>query len=78
MSKCDCCKEKYDGDFIYYKGFKLCPACYINYVNKVKVCENNLKYETEINQLKQQLAEKDKEIVNLNQQIKELKDIKKD
>lgn len=61
MSKCECCKEE-NSDLITYKGYKMCPACYMGYVRKVKVCENNAKYETEIDQLKQQLAEKDKEI----------------
>lgn len=56
MSKCECCKEE-NSDLITYKGYKMCPACYMGYVRKVKVCENNAKYETEIDQLKQQLKE---------------------
>lgn len=53
MSKCECCKEE-NSDLITYKGYKMCPACYMGYVSKVNVCENNVKYETEINQLKQE------------------------
>lgn len=56
MSKCECCKEE-NSDLITYKGYKMCPACYMGYVRKVKVCENNAKYETAIDQLKQQLEE---------------------
>ena len=69
MSKCECCKEE-NSDLITYKGYKMCPACYMGYVRKVKVCENNAKYETEIDQLKQQLAEKDKEIERLRNLFK--------
>ena len=58
MSKCACCREEFN-ELRNYKGYKVCSACYIGYVNKVKVCENNSKYETEIDQLKQQLAEKE-------------------
>lgn len=61
MSKCACCREEFN-KLLNYKGYKVCSACYIGYVNKVKVCENNAKYETEIDELKQQLEEKDKEI----------------
>lgn len=61
MSKCDCCKEEHD-NLIEYRGYKMCPACYMSYVNKIKVCENNAKYENEIDQLKQQLDEKDEKI----------------
>lgn len=56
MSKCDCCKEENSG-LITFKGHRICPACYIGYVNNIKVCENNAKYENEINQLKKQLDE---------------------
>ena len=58
MSKCECCKEE-NSDLITYKGYKICPACYMGYVRKVKVCENNAKYETEIDQLKQQLESRE-------------------
>ena len=58
MSKCECCKEE-NSDLITYKGYKMCPACYMGYVRKVKVCENNAKYETEIDQLKQQLESRE-------------------
>ena len=68
MSKCECCKEK-NSDLITYKGYKMCPACYMGYVRKVKVCENNAKYETEIDQLKQQLAEKNIRIEELEGQF---------
>lgn len=64
MGECDCCKEEKDF-LIKYKGYKMCSTCYMGYINKINVCENNAKYETEIDQLKQQLAEKDKEINSL-------------
>lgn len=68
MSKCDCCKEE-NSNLITYKGYKMCPDCYMGYVRKVKVCENNAKYETEIDQLKQQLAKKDCRIEELEGQF---------
>lgn len=68
MSKCECCKEE-NSNLITYKGYKMCPACYMGYVRKVKVCENNAKYETEIDQLKQQLAEKQKTIDEINKEF---------
>lgn len=69
MSKCDCCKEEHD-NLIAYRGYKMCPACYMSYVNKIKVCENNAKYENEIDQLKQQLVEKEKELAYMTKQAK--------
>lgn len=68
MSKCECCKEE-NSDLITYKGYKMCPTCYMGYVRKVKVCENNAKYETEITQLKQQFAEKQKTIDEINKEF---------
>lgn len=64
MSKCDCCKEE-NSELITFKGRRICPACYMGYVSKVKVCENNAIYEAQIDKLKKQLAEKDKEIALL-------------
>ena len=62
MSKCDCCKEE-NSNLITYKGYKMCPDCYMGFVSRVKVCKNNIEYETVIDQLKQQLAETEQEFL---------------
>ena len=67
MSKCECCKEE-NRELITFRGRRICPACYMGYISQVKVCE------TEIDQLKHQLTEKDKENEQLKTRISELED----
>ena len=67
MSKCECCKEE-NRELITFRGRRICPACYMGYISQVKVCE------TEIDQLKHQLTEKDKENKQLKSRISELED----
>ncbi len=74
MSKCACCREEFN-KLLNYKGYKVCSTCYIGYVNKVKVCGNNAKYETKIDELKQQLAEKDKLLKCYQEEEKLIADI---
>ena len=69
MSKCDCCKEE-NSELITFRGYRICPACYMGYTSKVKACENNAKYEAEIDQLKQQLEGEKAKVLDLKMRLK--------